>query len=81
MIHFIYLIALGLVILWALHSRWEEREDWRRQVLHERKMRLIAESAFEVLTEAWAEQFAMNRYRVSEAARAIRKTPVGGDPN
>lgn len=81
MITFLWILSLVGLWLW-LRMGYEMRlEQKRRELERERKMRLVAEVAIEAMAEAWAEQFAINRYRVSEAHRAIRKSPRGGPTN
>lgn len=82
----LYWVAIGaaLVLSTVLDhvKRVRMRRKYERALERESRMRIVAEAAFETLAEAWGEQFAMNRYRVSEMQRALRKLHRdGGPPN
>ena len=80
----VYAVIMSIVAVVAVlaHSQASyEVDQLKRKLDRERKMRIVAEAALDVVAEMCDEQYAINRYRVSEAARAIHKTPVGGRPN
>lgn len=81
MLHFIYLTIIGAWWICVSVSRANERERWRAELERAHRMRLVAESAIDGIAEAWGEQLAINRYRVSEAERVFHKTRTGGEPN
>lgn len=74
-------IFLVIIVALAVYDEWRRiklRRKYEAALERERKMRLVAEAAVEVLSEALDTQYTINRRRVSEAARVIHKPTKGG---